>query len=111
MPYFSPTGNTTLIARRGYGRTPTGLGGVVDQIGGFVKSGASAALSVYSSGQQAAGQAAAYRDIAQQQAQAAANAASGGLPGWAVPVGLAAAGLAAVVIFTRKRSNPARRRR
>jgi hypothetical protein len=109
MSYFQPTG-TTLIARRGYGGpTPTGLDGVLDKIGDFVKNGVSAAVNVYTSGQQAAGQAAAYQSIAQQQAALAAQSRT---PGWVMPVAIGGAALAVgAFVLSRKRRNPSRRRR
>ena len=101
MTYFTSTGDTTLIARRGYGsQPPTGLAGVLDTIGNFVKSGASAALDVFSSGQQAAGQAAAYKDIAAQQAALAAQ--RSGTPSWIMPVAVVGGlGLVAYMVMGR----------
>lgn len=109
MSYFETTGDDTiLIARRGYGGKTTGLDGVLDSIGSFLKDGVKAAVNVYSSGQQSAGQAQAYRDIAQQQALAQQSR----TPGWVMPVAvLGVGGVLAAVLLTRKRKNPARRRR
>lgn len=108
MSYFA-TGNTTLIARRGYGPTPTGLDGVLDSIGNFVKSGVSSALDFYKSSQQTAGQAQAYQSIAQQQAAAAQGSRT---PGWVAPVAIGGVALVAgAILLTRKRRNPARRPR
>ena len=116
MSYFTgfagdfPPG--AIIARRGYGPTPTGLGGVLDTIGSFVKDGVSAAVDFYKTGQQQAGQAAAYKDIATQQAALAAQRQqAAGMPGWVMPVALlGGAGLIAAVLLSGKRKNPARRR-
>jgi LPXTG-motif cell wall-anchored protein len=107
MSYHS-TDNTTLIARRGYGgTTPTGLGGVLDSIGSFIKSGVSSAVDIYKSGQQSAGQAQAYQTIAQQQA-----AQKAGMPSWVAPVAIGGAALVlGGILLTRKRRNPARRHR
>jgi len=107
MSYFTSTGSTELIARRGYGgQTPTGLGGVLDTIGNFVKSGVSGAVEVLKSGQQAQGQAQAYADIARQQA-------AGRTPAWVAPVAIGGAALVAGVLLLGRgrRKNPARRRR
>lgn len=104
--YFS-TGDTPpiLIARRGYGgQVPTGLGGVLDTIGDFAKNAASSVLSIYSSGQQAQGQAQAYAQMAAQQQQSQ-------TPGWVLPVAAVAGVGVLALVLTRKRSNPARRRR
>jgi len=115
MSYFQPAnalhGPTELIARRGYGGpTPTGLDGVLDKIGDFVKSGVKAAVSVYSSGQQSAGQAQAYQQIAAQQQAALQQRA--GMPGWVVPVAVGGvAVVAGALLLSRKRKNPSRARR
>jgi len=105
MSYFTPTG-TTLIARRGYGgATPTGLDGVLDKIGSFLKGGASAAIDVFKSSQQNAGAAAAYQQIAMQQQVPS------GPPSWLAPVAIGAGALVvgAIVLSKRKRRNPSRR--
>ncbi len=108
---YHPTG-TTLISRRGYGGpTPTGLGGILDTIGSFVKDGVSAAVDVYKSGQQAAGGQAALQTALQQ--QAAAQARPAGMPTWVLPVALVGgAGVLALVLLKKKpRRNPSRGRR
>jgi hypothetical protein len=109
MSYFTATG-TTLVARRGYGTTPTGLDGVLDTIGNFVKTGVSSAVDIFKSGQQAQGQAQAYANIAAQQAAAQGNR----VPGWVIPVVVGGGALAvgALILSSRgRRKNPARRRR
>jgi hypothetical protein len=108
MSYFTATG-TTLIARRGYGGSvPTGLGGILDKVGDFLKGGATTAIDVFKSSQQNAGAAAAYQQVAMQQA-----AQQRGTPGWVMPVAIggAAVALGAVLLSRGKRKNPARGRR
>lgn len=107
--YFSPP---QLVERRGYGPSPTGLAGVLDTIGSFVKDGFSAAVDVVKSSQQQAGAAAAYKDIASQQAALAAQR-QAGMPSWILPVALVGgAGLIALVVLKGgKRKNPAKRPR
>ena len=94
MSYFNPTGDT-LVARQGYGAT----GGILDTIGGFVKSGAKAALEVYGSQKTSEGQAAAAKEIAIANAQGRSS-----MPSWALPAAIGAVGLLALVVISKRRA-------
>lgn len=105
MSYFTSAGDT-LVSRRGYGGpTPTGLSGVLETIGGFVKDGVSAAVDIYNSGQKAAGGQAALQQVVAQQQPAPRS----GMPTWVMPAAvLGGAGLLAFVVLNKKRKNPSR---
>jgi hypothetical protein len=81
----------------------TSSGGTLSQIGSFFKGLLGGAVSLYGSSKTAEGQAEAYRQMQQQQR-------GGGTPGWVLPVMIGGVGLAAVVMLSGRRKNPARRR-
>jgi len=87
-----------LIARQGYG----GVGGLLDDIVGGVKKVGSAGYDLLTGTAKAQGEAAAYQQMAQQNA--------GGIPGWVLPVTLGGVGLfAAVLLLLRRRSEGKKR--
>ncbi len=89
MSYF-PSGETELIAREGYGDLGLSMSDIKSGASGVLKG----ALDFYGQSQRTAGQAAAYEEMARQQAAAAAQRPA--TPGWVLPVAL---GGGALVLF------------
>jgi len=102
MSYFDVAGPEQLIARRGYAGLEEPLGGIMDKIGKFVSGAGKAALNIYDSGKVSEGQAQAAKEIAAQQSAAAGNRGSS-LPSWALPAGLAVAGVAVFMVMKKRK--------
>jgi hypothetical protein len=91
-----------LIARRGYNDQGS-LGGIEDilsSIGSAVKSVGTGALSVIGGKSQSEGEAAAYAELAKQ--QAAANQQSA-MPSWVLPAAAVGAGVLLIVLLKRRK--------